>query len=372
DIYIDKDHKAGSGVTRTLPGRNVNFRIDSGWENMVLVSPRSRETVIKTIKNKTEDMEFLALETKIIVPSFYTVKRYQIVARIDRKTLGDPQPWWGWQALVLCNDDRVTSNSFYNRDVVSFKTNYKFGGGADYDGDPNVLDLLSPDKSTQYRWLSNYRSHPDARKNRYAVIEHVYTEKAPQKQEFSLPHKDYLKIFAEMAADSSSPGSSKKSGAAAMPPTAPQMDRNGQLIQSSDTSAASVSSFDRRGLSPSEPTRNQNEVQSSAAVNETDMVSAPAGKTSRAVKESRKSEQVDPQMTECRSRMEQILKAAVDYHTKSPQDENITLLDLIYAGYFKENLSCPAGGKYAIYGEETGKLKVRCFNPSGVEHGYVE
>jgi carbohydrate-binding DOMON domain-containing protein len=39
DIYIDKDHIFGSGITRTLAGRNIEFKPESAWDKMILISP---------------------------------------------------------------------------------------------------------------------------------------------------------------------------------------------------------------------------------------------------------------------------------------------------------------------------------------------
>ncbi|MCK5687324.1 hypothetical protein KAJ27_24525, partial [bacterium] len=50
----------------------------------------------------------------------------------------------------------------------------------------------------------------------------------------------------------------------------------------------------------------------------------------------------------------------------------ITILDLLYEGYLKKDPTCPSGGRYAIYGESSGALKVRCFNPTGIEHGVYD
>lgn len=40
DIYIDRDHIAGSGLPAALPGRKVNFAHDSYWDKAVLITPR--------------------------------------------------------------------------------------------------------------------------------------------------------------------------------------------------------------------------------------------------------------------------------------------------------------------------------------------
>lgn len=319
DVYIDTDGVAGSGNVRAVPGRNVTFRIDAAWEKVILVSPKGRERIVKKIKNMSEDLEFSSMHTAVIVPTFTRIKRYDIVARVDKRELGEPQPWWGWQVLVLGNDSRETSNSFYNRDVVSFKTNDKFGGGSDYNGDPNVIDMLADSPSQQKDWLGGYRSVPDPKNCRFAVIGSNYKEKRPAAKAFEMPRKDYDKVLENLMtrAVSGSSGRNKKENTVMTVPR--EADEPGL-----ETGTASVS-YDN----------------------------SETGTNS------------------CRTRMTSILEAAVDYHAKHPEDGNITLLDLIYEGYFTDKVSCPGGGKYAIYGEEEDKIKVRCFNPSGVEHGSI-
>lgn len=362
DVYIDTDGVAGSGFVRSIPGRNIVFKIDSAWEKVILASPKRRERVIEKIKNMSEDLEFSAMHTAVVVPTFYRVKRYEIIARVDKRELGEPQPWWGWQVLVLGNDSRETSNSFYNREVVSFKTNDKFGGGSDYSGDPNVIDLLSESVSQQREWLSGYRSVPDPSNCRYAVIGSNYREKKPASKAFDMPRKDYGKVLEDLmtrAVSGTSAAPKAPASQRAAPVPAPVPTDPGDAPESVDRYAS------RRKTGPIDTEISSEDPDFSGSSSGAPASAAPV----EAAQETMAS--TDSVGDACRAQMTKVLEASMDYHSKHPDDGNITLLDLIYDGYFSDRVSCPGGGKYAIYGEEEGKIKVRCFNPSGVEHGSI-
>ena len=49
-IYLDTDHKAGSGHENALPGMNVSFKDDARWEMVLLVSPQPNNRLNKTLR----------------------------------------------------------------------------------------------------------------------------------------------------------------------------------------------------------------------------------------------------------------------------------------------------------------------------------
>ncbi|PCJ16952.1 MAG: hypothetical protein COB02_14900 [Candidatus Cloacimonadota bacterium] len=175
DIYIDKDHRPVSGNTFSLPGRNIEFNEDEAWEKVVVVSPDS-EKLIKNYITTNSDMRYLYEARNDIIPAHNVFsKTYSLVARVKKSDIGDPQSHWGYQVCVMgFNQENEKRNGLFNSEVRSFASETSFGGGTDYDGNPNIIDILSPDKKSQYGVMSQFRSNPYAKENLVAIIPMVY------------------------------------------------------------------------------------------------------------------------------------------------------------------------------------------------------
>lgn len=388
DIYIDTDRKKFSGQKITIPGRNILFNEDSYWEKMVLIAPQRKTSTLENLKNRSENTELQKLveNNSILVPGFFSLKKYQIIAKIDIKDLGNPEPWWGWQVLVSGNDQQETNISFHTRRVSSFKDRYSFGGGSDYNGDPNVLDILSESKEMQNSWLKNYVSHPDSKKNRYAVIGNLSMKNRPvEKNEFELPKKDYMAILEKIRQGAM--GGNKKQQEhqdigqndftmkpfdTAKHPEQNVVKQSNPVLSGQNSISENQQAVNRTKTDNSDQIIDIDSLYGRVKEKKSQMNQESTSFTSNKNSMSKVSDStVIKNKKACQRQMYTILNAARDYHKHNPQDSNITLLDLIYGGYFKEKISCPSGGKYAIYGEENNEIKVRCFNPGGVEHGSV-
>ena len=55
-IFIDKDHKAGSGYTKSMAGLNVEFAPESAWEKAIILSPQPVGRVKTEVEQKAGDM----------------------------------------------------------------------------------------------------------------------------------------------------------------------------------------------------------------------------------------------------------------------------------------------------------------------------
>lgn len=170
DIYIDKDREPGSGETRTLPGRSVSFDPEYAWEQVVVVSPMPPREVTDLLKRKSEIIALSDLESKIVIPGNITVSDNKFVIRVSKETLGEPAETWAYQVFSMGYEEYDTKENFMNKSIHSFADNWGFGGGTDFLGDPNVIDILVPKGSDQYKVLSDYVSNPDPRRNRYARV----------------------------------------------------------------------------------------------------------------------------------------------------------------------------------------------------------
>jgi len=175
DIYVDKDHRSGSGYTRALPGRHVEFESSSAWENVVLVTPNLSRTVEKMLEERTSDMDLVHMRKKILVPHRAYAQGYTFVVYVPKFEIGTPQPGWGYQVLMMGYDEtNLSFGQFQNQEVVKFAGQEHFGGGSDFRGDPNVIDMLAPSAAEQYRVLGTYVAAPYAGDDRWATISCVY------------------------------------------------------------------------------------------------------------------------------------------------------------------------------------------------------
>ena len=179
DIYIDKDGASGkkSGYTKSLPGRQVEFEGKNGWEKCVLVTPTHSRTVEKILEDRTSDMDLVHQRNDIIVPHRVYPQGYTFVVYVPKHEVGTPQPGWGYQVLMVpYSEANLAYGHFQNQKIGKFAGNDTFGGGTDFDGNPNVLDILAPSDKEQYRILSNYYSAPYGGENRYVQVPFVYDQ----------------------------------------------------------------------------------------------------------------------------------------------------------------------------------------------------
>lgn len=172
DIYVDQDGKPDSGHSWALPGRNVVFDGTSGWEKVVLVTPGHSRATLKMIQNRSSEQELQQNRYDVLVPERVYPQAYSLKVMVAKGDLGgEPQPHWGYQVLVMgYNPRNLAYRQLQNMQVQRFADEAHFGGGTDYQGDPNVIDMLAPSKEDQYRWLSNFASRQHRESSRLAVI----------------------------------------------------------------------------------------------------------------------------------------------------------------------------------------------------------
>jgi hypothetical protein len=172
DIYVDKDGEPGSGRSWALPGRNVEFDERSGWEKCVLVTPGHSRSLVEIIRQRASDQQLYRSRNDIFIPERVYPRGYELKVLVPKDQLGgEPQPHWGYQVFAMGYDPRnLAYQQLQNMSVHRFADEDDFGGGTDYEGDTNVLDILAPTAEDQYRWLGNYVSRQNRSSNRYAVV----------------------------------------------------------------------------------------------------------------------------------------------------------------------------------------------------------
>jgi hypothetical protein len=139
-IHLDTDHVKGSGVVAGLPGTNVRFAEDEAWDRVVVISPQGPTRLSSEIDQKCPQWK-----DRIVVPRITRASGKTLVAVVDAKALGgQPQPGWGYQALMQSNEGFPAKGDLLTRKVNEFEGQHRFGGGSDHDNDPHVMDILVP------------------------------------------------------------------------------------------------------------------------------------------------------------------------------------------------------------------------------------
>lgn len=174
-IHIDTDHKKGSGVRDGLPGTNIRFAEDEAWDRAVIISPQGRTRVASEIDQKCPQWK-----DRIIIPRITRASGKTLIAVVDAKDLGGlPQPTWGYQVLMQSNEGFPAKTDLLTRKVNEFEGQHRFGGGTDYDNDPQVMDILVPPDGDpikkQHELLSKYnKAATEPKPEDLAVVPMVY------------------------------------------------------------------------------------------------------------------------------------------------------------------------------------------------------
>jgi carbohydrate-binding DOMON domain-containing protein len=174
-VFIDKDHKAGSGYTKAPSGLNIEFDPDSAWEKCIILSPQQPGRVKTEVEQKAADMK-----ADIIVPSRTRGAGRTITGTIDTAALGEGDPTtWYYQVIVQSNEGFPAGSDLLTRKVNEYEGQHRFGGGNDGDCDPHVIDLLAGDATgakeeadLQHKMLA-YECNDDGTSKKMAVISAV-------------------------------------------------------------------------------------------------------------------------------------------------------------------------------------------------------
>jgi len=156
-VHIDTDHAKGSGVTLGLPGTNVRFAEEEAWDRVVIVSPQGAARVNSEVGQKCPQWK-----DRIVVPEITRASGKTLIAIVDAKALGGPpQAGWGYQVLMQSNEGFPAKTDLLTRKVNEFEGQHRFGGGSDFDNDPQVIDILVPPggdaKAKQHEILSKWK-----------------------------------------------------------------------------------------------------------------------------------------------------------------------------------------------------------------------
>ena len=149
DLYVDTG--ADGGFRDLLPGRRALVADGTAWDRAVLVSGRT-----DVIEAEVEAKVPAAMREKLLVAleDAQSVDGDTLTVRVPRSFLGDPRPGWAIQVLVTGSEGNAESDSLRVREVLAEATDWNFGGGSDGHEDPNIIDLLVPEGTTQAEALA--------------------------------------------------------------------------------------------------------------------------------------------------------------------------------------------------------------------------
>ena len=150
-IYIDTDHKEGSGFTKGLPGTNVQFAPADAWDRVVILSPQSAARVKQEVDSKAGQ-----LAPGVLIPKTTKGSGSKILGSVPLKDIGSTDPnTWGFQVVMQSNEGFPTAGDLLTRKVNEYEGQHRFGGGNDGDCDPHVIDVLGDDQKAQLTYECN-------------------------------------------------------------------------------------------------------------------------------------------------------------------------------------------------------------------------
>ena len=170
-IFIQTDAKEGR-FDKGLPGLNIAFAPEDGWNKCVILSPQPQNRVASEVENKAGWAKGV-----VVVPARTRGMGRTISGTVPLKDLGTGDPTkWGFQVVMQSNEGFPDKPDVLTRKVNEFEGQHRFGGGNDGDCDPHVADLLAGkgtgDKSeieAQSKMLA-YECNPDGTSKKMATL----------------------------------------------------------------------------------------------------------------------------------------------------------------------------------------------------------
>jgi carbohydrate-binding DOMON domain-containing protein len=176
-IFIKTD--PNTGHTEGLPGLNVQFAPEAGWNKVIILSPQPPSRVRQEVELKVAK----ALQPDVIVPNRVSGAGRIISTKLDLKDIGAGDVTkWGYQVLMQSNEGFPAPTDLLTRKVNEYEGQHRFGGGTDGDCDPHVMDVLAGngvgDKSeidAQHAMLA-YECNADGTSKKMATLTMIYVK----------------------------------------------------------------------------------------------------------------------------------------------------------------------------------------------------
>ncbi|MBP7149127.1 MAG: hypothetical protein KBD01_16485 [Acidobacteria bacterium] len=164
-VFIDQDHKEGSGFTKGLPGLNIEFAPEDAWDKVIILSPQGASRVKSEAKTKAGSMA-----AAVVVPARVKGSGRNISATVPKAELGEGDPaQWGYQVVMQSNEGFPAGTDLLTRKVNEYEGQHRFGGGTDSDCDPHVMDVLGDNQKE----MLAYECGPDGAATKAATLRMV-------------------------------------------------------------------------------------------------------------------------------------------------------------------------------------------------------
>lgn len=152
DVYMN----LGTGKHKqTLSGRHV--KIAEGWDVGLIVGPDKESRMRTEMETKNSEVadDVSASENLVpdmLLPTEISTSGNTLTAKVAKNKI-DLSKLNGIQVFLCGSEGYPTKSDTYNRVVNEYSAQWRLGGGNDYEGDPNVIDLLGDNSA-----LKNYKS----------------------------------------------------------------------------------------------------------------------------------------------------------------------------------------------------------------------
>lgn len=164
DIYIN-DGKEGPYYYQALPGRQAN--IPEGWNKAIWAEGWIQELVVPALDEKGKVQ---LKEIKGVVQLTADPIERTITISVPEKYLGPVTPEWKILVILCGQEGYPRPGSWRVREVEEEAKQWRFGGGDDFYGDPNIIDMIVPPGTKQEDILSKWVSSEDEEENVYVEL----------------------------------------------------------------------------------------------------------------------------------------------------------------------------------------------------------
>ncbi|MGB9767891.1 glucodextranase DOMON-like domain-containing protein [Dictyoglomus turgidum] len=164
DIYIN-DGKESTYYYQALPGRQAN--IPEGWNKAIWAEGWIQELIIPTLDEKGKVQ---LKEIKGVVQLSTDPTERTIIISVPEKYLGPVTPDWKILVILCGQEGYPRPGSWRVREVEEEAKQWRFGGGDDFYGDPNIIDMIVPPGMKQEDILSKWVSSEDEEENVYVEL----------------------------------------------------------------------------------------------------------------------------------------------------------------------------------------------------------
>ena len=145
DIYIDAFK---GGATKGLPNRQNDFVKWDAWDYAIVMEGWYKGVISSNNQNTPQAWATTVKKSDRDIILLSDFEQNTLTAVVSKEALGNPstEDILGWDIAVLLtsHDGNSTDNNFGDtRWVNASISEWQFGGGADTDRDPNIIDMVS-------------------------------------------------------------------------------------------------------------------------------------------------------------------------------------------------------------------------------------